>query len=180
MDKDPLLISDAWHSNWLPVGLSITDQNTICMRIQLIFHFIHLFSLCLTNVAIVILQDTIDSFAKIKVNIIYYSSFVHSPLVTSSPKVFKLVRPSLSSMNPHWVFSITFLSFMCSEMTSQKAYSRTLLGPEARLSGMWWPGSSLLSLKMAFFQSLEPPTIPLIFWRQWRAALQSANQDGWL
>lgn len=68
-------------------------------------HFIDLFSLCLTNVAIVILNDTIDGFAKIKVNILYYSSFVHSTLVTLSPKAFMLVRPSLPSINTHWVDS---------------------------------------------------------------------------
>lgn len=83
--------------------------------------------------------------------------------MTLSPKVLRLVRPSLSSMNPHWVFSITFLSFTSSEMTSQKAYSRTFLGLESRLSGMLWPGSSLLSLKMTFSSHWDLPQFPISF-----------------
>lgn len=71
--------------------------------------------------------------------------------VMLSPKAFRLVRPSLSLMNPHWMFSVTVL--MCSEITSQRTCSVTLLGPKAMLSGLLRSGSSLLSLKIVFSQS---------------------------
>ena len=47
-----------WESNWVSIP------------------FIHLLSLCLTDFAIVVLQDTVEGFANIKVNIVFCSHFV--------------------------------------------------------------------------------------------------------
>lgn len=107
-----------------------------------------------------------------------YSLFSPCLLSQSYQKAIRLVMPHSSYINTCWLFSDTFLSFVCLEMLSRINCSNTFPGTDVSQTGLDSTGSSFLpflkiAVTFACFQSSGTSTITT-FLQEW-SSMTSAN-----